>query len=535
MKRLSIQVAAASIVAAAVSAGVAQAGTMVVYSCHTPSGRPVATDGWTLSTDNAAPHAGVGISCSGSPTGSIRLELERDGATVDGSQRLLWTFRPPQGTTIREFTGWVCGRALALWADASFQWQAPIGIAHSIFISKSLQGTPETMGCQGSAPWWSGAGNAVRAGDLASPWLEMDVSCAAICDVAPRIAATIELSAFRASIDDPSPPTVGSPTGSLTSNRVHTGVETVTFSAADRGVGLFRALAEVRPRRDGPWLQIAEARLGGESCRPLGETSSLYEFSAPAPCPAALGDVLLSMDNTRLGTGEHDFRVVIEDAAGNRTVVWQPESYVLGAPVSRPAQLKLTARAARLDGRLLDAEANPIAGGRVVVESREYLPKSHTSRGGWTDLGAVVTNARGEFSIRIPKGPSRTLRASYVASDAEAVASTDLVVPAQITVRALRTRVRNGKSVVFRGRVVGPIPAGGLPVSLEAHEPGRWVPVATTRRRVRTSATGRFTLRYRFRRTFRPTNYRFRVVTDEDSAFPYTRGTSRSMTIRVRP
>jgi hypothetical protein len=134
-----------------------------------------------------------------------------------------------------------------------------------------------------------------------------------------------------------------------------------------------------------------------------------------------------------------------------------------------------------------------------------------------------MTNARGEFSIRIPKGPSRTLRVSYVASDVEAVASTDIVVAAQITARALHTRVRNGKSVVFRGRVIGPIPAGGLLVSLEAHEPGRWVPVATTRRRVRTSATGTFTLRYRFRRTFRPTNYRFRVVTDEDSAFPYTR------------
>jgi hypothetical protein len=89
--------------------------------------------------------------------------------------------------------------------------------------------------------------------------------------------------------------------------------------------------------------------------------------------------------------------------------------------------------------------------------------------------------------------------------------------------------------VVFDGGVAGPIPGGGLLVSLEAREPDRWVPAATTQRRVRTSASGRFTLRYHFRRTFSPTNYRFRIVADEDSAFPYARGVSRSITIRVRP
>jgi hypothetical protein len=72
-------------------------------------------------------------------------------------------------------------------------------------------------------------------------------------------------------------------------------------------------------------------------------------------------------------------------------------------------------------------------------------------------------------------------------------------------------------------------------VGMEVREPGRWIPVATTRRWVRTRASGTFTLSYRFLKTFRPARYRFRVVADEDSAFPYGRGASRSIDVRVRP
>ena len=104
-----------------------------------------------------------------------------------------------------------------------------------------------------------------------------------------------------------------------------------------------------------------------------------------------------------------------------------------------------------------------------------------------------------------------------------------------MTARARRARVRNRHSAVFRGRVAGPLPPGGVLVALEAREPRRWVPVATTRRWVRTNAAGEFSLRYRFTRTFSPTTYRFRVVVGEDSAFQYTRGVSRTLSVRVRP
>ena len=116
-----------------------------------------------------------------------------------------------------------------------------------------------------------------------------------------------------------------------------------------------------------------------------------------------------------------------------------------------------------------------------------------------------------------------------------ALAETNVTAPARVIVRARRTRVRNGRSVTLRGRVSGPIPRGGVRVALEVREPSRWIPVATTRRLVRTSNSGSFTLAYRFRKTFRPATYRFRVVANEDSGFPYSRGASRPIDVHVRP
>jgi hypothetical protein len=219
-----------------------------------------------------------------------------------------------------------------------------------------------------------------------------------------------------------------------------------------------------------------------------------------------------------------------------------------GTGASRSAQLRITVPGNRslsssgpfrIAGRLLDSNSLPIVGATLTVETRPHFPKSGTSPGEWQTLGDVVTDAKGVYRGRVPEGASRSIRVTYLAAPGDgspsATAVTDVVIPAQVTARTVRARVRNGKSAVFRGRVAGPIPDGGVLVALEAREPGRWVPVATTRRWVRTTASGTFTLRYRFRRTFSPTLYRFRVVVGEDSAFQYSRGASRTLSVRVRP
>jgi hypothetical protein len=236
--------------------------------------------------------------------------------------------------------------------------------------------------------------------------------------------------------------------------------------------------------------------------------------------------------------------VSVEDASGNRTVVWQTQTYDVAATAA-PVQLTMTAPARlssmkrfEVRGRLSSAESEPLGGASIVVQSRGYFPKGGRPFGQWTTIGTVVTDSQGAYRFRVSEGPSRTLRAIYDATAGggpTAVALVNVAVPARVTAHARHSRVRNGQVAVFAGTVTGPIPSGGLVVSLEAREPGRWAPVATTRRRVRTSASGRFALRYRFRRTFTPTTYRFRVVSDEDSDHPYSRGASRTVTVRVRP
>jgi hypothetical protein len=272
--------------------------------------------------------------------------------------------------------------------------------------------------------------------------------------------------------------------------------------------------------------------------------------------------------------------VRIEDAAGNSTTVLPERIFTVprppdtavpasaspgpsNAPTVQPivvapastaavatplAQLTLTgpavrrlpsAGAFRLVGRLLDLEGNPIPQAIVGIQTRPYFPKSGATTGTWTPLGSAMTDADGQFSAQIPAGASRSILVVYhpgtPGQAPSAVTETNAVVPARVVVRARRTRVRNGQSVILRGRVAGPIPRGGVRVALEVREPSRWIPVATTRRLVRTSKSGSFELAYRFRKTFRRATYRFRVVANEDSGFPYSRAASRPIDVHVRP
>ncbi len=184
-----------------------------------------------------------------------------------------------------------------------------------------------------------------------------------------------------------------------------------------------------------------------------------------------------------------------------------------------------------LSGRLLDPAGHPIANAMVTAQTRTLFPKSLLLNGPTVPLAHTVTNGSGRFRVTVPKGPSRAVLLTYGDTTAQA----SVVVPAQITAAAVRNRLRNGATATIAGRVAGPIPDGGAPIALEVRNHGAWIPVPTTRRWVKTTDAGRFTLSYRFLRTFQATTYRFRVVADEDSFFPYTRGHSRTIKVHVRP
>ena len=554
--RFTTQVTLLALLAALSFGAIAQAGTMKLYSCHTPSGRSVPTYGWS--------HAFVvdgssSDTCANGPGGTLRATAE--STTMSQHD---WTLTAPSGTRIRRFELTACARG-----------GGPVVFAHGsatsmqTIVSNQPTGSLEpTFGCVGPAPWCCSSANTVSGG---GPEVQR-VTALAICVFCST--STVEIGSFVADVEDSSAPVASAVGGSLRFSSAQTGAETLVYDAKDAGVGVFRAVAEARIDRSGNWREVASTpvRTGGK-CLPLYETDYLFEFAAPLPCPATVESGQLVLERDAMPPGIHELRVQVQDAAGNGTIVLPgryytvPRATLTTTPASAPpaparavapgpsppdtsvtAQLSITSPGARplssltafrLTGRLLDLAGNPVANGIVAIETRPYFPNAGTATGDWTPLGSAMTDAGGEFRAQIPGGPSRSVQVIYGAGRRglapAAVAQANVAVAASITARPRRSRVRNRRSVVIQGRVAGPIPRGGVAVALEVREPDRWIPVATTQRLVRTSDSGAFRLAYRFLKTFRPATYRFRVVADEDSAFPYARGASRPIDIHVRP
>jgi hypothetical protein len=92
--------------------------------------------------------------------------------------------------------------------------------------------------------------------------------------------------------------------------------------------------------------------------------------------------------------------------------------------------------------------------------------------------------------------------------------------------RASRPRGR----VTFRGTMLGTSGSrGGIAISLEVFNRGRWRPFATPG----TGPTGRWSYTYRFSRDSRG-RFRFRARPQTSAVYPYTKGSSPIVAVRVR-
>jgi hypothetical protein len=209
-------------------------------------------------------------------------------------------------------------------------------------------------------------------------------------------------------------------------------------------------------------------------------------------------------------------------------VLGRPAGIVL--PVRTPtrfsgaARLRLRfGRAGRLSGALATQAARPVAGARVSVLQR-VAPGA-----GFRRVGEARTDGAGRFAYAVPAGPSRTVRFGFDGDDLLLPSLHDarVLVPAAVTLRASRRLVRNGGSVVFRGRLLGR--PGGRTVDLQAHYRGAWRTFATPR----ADRRGRFRYDYRFGATVGRVLYRFRVLAKRQPGYPYEPGHSRRVRVTV--
>jgi hypothetical protein len=180
-------------------------------------------------------------------------------------------------------------------------------------------------------------------------------------------------------------------------------------------------------------------------------------------------------------------------------------------------------RRLRARGRLLGADGAPVAGATLCVAAQRRA-------GGPTRaVDSVVTDAQGRFAYRLGRGASRRVWFVHRAGGASVAASVVVRVRAPVALRASRRSLRNGQTVVLRGRVRGASRVRGLVVEVQAVVDRRWQTVATRR----TGRGGAFRYAYRFKRTVGVRTYRLRARLPGQPGSPFATGASRPVRVTV--
>jgi hypothetical protein len=294
-------------------------------------------------------------------------------------------------------------------------------------------------------------------------------------------------------------------------------------------------------------------------------TPSTAEYLAAQPCPARIENGALDIDAAKLPQGRHTVGVFLEDAAGNRTLIFGPVVRDINAsgaigPGSDPAlrgaangdgasdQARLTAhwgrrgnrtllvsrfgRAHVVRGRLRTLEGAPIANASIDVISKTTAVNAR-------ELGkrnGPRTRGDGSWYLVLPRRVSSrdvTVRYRSHVNDTipSATARVRLRVRAGLRL-AIHPRVaRRGQSIRFSGRLLGgPLPRGGKQIVLMARASrGAWVRFNV----VRSGRSGRFRATYRFQQPG-AARFRFRALSLAEAAYPYLAGGSNVVVVRKR-
>ena len=179
----------------------------------------------------------------------------------------------------------------------------------------------------------------------------------------------------------------------------------------------------------------------------------------------------------------------------------------------------------RLTGLLSNSEGQPLEA--ATIEALEERPDGTSMPN-----GLATTRADGSFGYIIRATRNRELLFRYPGSRRIGVASAvfDLEVPAATSIRVSRRTVRNGRAVLFRGRVRSrPLPLNGKLIEMQAHFRGRWRTFST----LRTDRRGAWKFRYRFGATLGRVTYRFRALLPSEGGYPFIGGHSRVRRILV--
>jgi hypothetical protein len=351
--------------------------------------------------------------------------------------------------------------------------------------------------------------------------------------------------------------------GPLTTDSPLRGQESITFSATDEGPGL----AYLKMLVDGSVVQSQIIDTNGGRCVPVPGHDA-YTWAYQVPCKTSLGGRTYSLNTAPLPDGSHQIQVVVEDAAGNQSTVLDRTVDTANAIVSslgalpgpgtssgasaasmlgpgtpngtgasESARLKLgeprtisrsfAHRALDLDGRLLNAQGNPIAGADLDVLQQVDATATREL------IAHASTRSDGTFSVRVPPGPSRLIEVGYRAFSnnagyaAQATVEESVRAGVQLDITPRRTSAEG--AITLSGTVQGPIPPQGAIVDLLVHYRGRWEPFRTPR----TNSHGQFRVVYQFEGGVGRFPFRAEVPAGQ-TGLPFTHGYSRVIDVATR-
>ncbi len=562
----------------ALGAPSAHAGSYAVYSC-TIDGGSFGNNAWVVGNNpagNAAYGADPTCAQSGDP---LAVSLAPNTAYGAGTFAALWLYAPAQ-TTITDFkvvlrhlwfapplSGYPTERTytLASFGDVFYSGTGLFRQADQDALSAEghwygYRGAHQSGAADTGAITLTRASSPRAMAAPAAPYLTISTGCytddGSACSLGTDGAgnvgtALVQLYGSRVTITDDTPPALDALAAGkgLLAPGTRSGDEPVTFTATDN-VGIRRAeLVDVSDAAD-------QRVVGAEDYNAVPtDAKARCDFTRPRPCPDLKDETIAASAPV---AGRRTLIVRVTDAAGNQAVSspfvvtargavngtggGDGARLVAGFPghtyrgrgkarkrvgVLRPTKTVGYGHAATVRGILRNAAGQPVAGAELRLLVRNLKLGSH-----YSDRGAVTTGADGRFNFGITHGASRRVRIAYRghAGDAGLTAKSDVTfnTKARITARAPH-RVRAHGVARFRGHLVGrPLPPHGVTLELQAHQPGRgWRTVKTTR----TRKGGAYSTLYRFNSA--GGRFTFRMRLRPNDSYPYARGTSRPMRVRV--
>ncbi len=349
-------------------------------------------------------------------------------------------------------------------------------------------------------------------------------------------------------------------TGSLTESPV-SGTANIAFTAHDKeGPGVYRVTAAI----DGGNVWAATPNTEYGRCVAYGTFENALNFHYANPCPQE-APVRIELPTTSFADGPHLVEVAVEDAAGNKSVVFDktidlenhsgstsPSTPLVsatpappergpcnGSPCDDAAKLSLAANEPKSVTRALGHSAITLTGrlttptGAAIKNAQIKLLQQIVGSAATISAASTTTSSTGAWKIKVPNGPSRLLQIAYYSHTLDTIPAATIDVhegvQGAVSMHAPH-RARLGRAVTFTGQLAGGyVPTGGESVQMEIFYSGRWRTIEV----LPTTSKGRWTYKYVFT-LGAGTSYLFRAATVPNGGYPFLSAHSKPVRVTVQ-